>query len=381
MIGMFRTVSAHLGRRLYAADLADVNALVQRYWHPARPAACDADRSRLRDVINVPFVYESPDAPHLRRLRDAFDLPSLVAGAAGEYEAMLKVGTWIGSRWDHGNDALPGGTEAMDVEDVIRQGMRGKRYWCEVASKVAVQTFTAMGWVARLVSTSSDGRAWDHGLADVWSNQFAKWFAIDADFNVVYECDGVPLSAYELCHDAPALQRSGRLQRRVLGAPKPSLPLIDLLPLYECVSIDLRCDWYTRKLRRASPAGGDLASWWTARRSFTRSLAPKLRVDNRERFDWPVNIAWLRLRNAAAADIGYVVHLLPLAYSPVFGRFQISVDSGHWCDADRPEVDLRLAPGSHVLSVRIITTNGTPGMTTETAIHLPAREGALVATH
>ena len=388
MIGMLRTVSAHVGRRVYAGDLAAVSALVRCYWHPAPPPpkrvpslTVTDTLHRLRDVIDVPFVYESQAAPHLRRLRDAFNLPSLVTGGATEYENMLNVGTWLGSRWDHGNDALPGGTQEMDVVDVIRQGLRGKRYWCEVASKVAVQTFTAMGWVARLASTSSDGRAWEHSVADVWSNQFAKWFAIDTDFNVVYECDGVPLSAYELCHDGPALQRSGRLYGRLLGAPKPSLPLIDLLPLYGYVSIDLRSDWYTRKLRRASPAGGDLASWWTARRAFMRSLAPKVRVDARERFDWPVNIGWLRPRNVTPLRNVDAIRVLPLAYSPVFNRFQLSVDGGDWRDADGEEVELRLSPGPHVLSARIITANGGVGMITEATVDHPSQEAASVNHH
>jgi len=317
MIGVLRTVSAHVGRRVYATDLTGASALVRRYWHPAPPALLTAHPHalpHLRDVMNVPFVYESPDAPHLKRLRDAFDLHRLVASGTNEYEAMLSVGTWLGSRWDHGSDPLPGGTQEMDVGEVIRQGMRGKRYWCEVAAKVAVQTLTAMGWVARLACISSDGRNWEHGVADVWSNQFGKWFAMDTDFNVVHECDGVPLSSYELCHDGPALHRSGTLQRRVLGASKPSLPLIDLLPLYACVSLDLRSDWYTRRLRRASPAGGDLASWWTARNGFARSLAPKIRVESRERFDWPVTIAWLRPKAVLPRGDRFVAHMLPLAY-------------------------------------------------------------------
>jgi hypothetical protein len=374
-----RIVSTHVCKHVYRNDVAESDAIVRRYWVPAPPGAestvfpgvrCENGLSRLKDARATPFVYESPDAPHLKRLRDTFDLPKLIAGASTEYDAMLALGAWLGSRWDHGCDPIPGGTPAMDVVHTIRQGMRGQKYWCEVASKVAVQGFAAMGWPARLVSASSDGRRWEHAVLEAWSSEFARWFVIDTDFNVVYEARGVPLSAYELCHDGLALQRQGDLHIRPLGAPKPSLPYTDQLPFFACISLDLRSDWYTRKLKRGSPAGGDLATWWTARPGFARSLAPKVRVDDRDRFNWPVNVAWLRLEDVQAVDGSYAVRARLHAYAPHFAAFQASVDDGNWTTVDGDVLQLGLSPGSHTIHVRIKTSSGGCGMSNAVRLHL-----------
>jgi len=90
----------------------------------------------------------------------------------------------------------------------------------------------------------------------------SKWFMVDTDFNIVFEADGKPLSAYEMCHAGPALQESGKLRLRLLGEPKPSLPLIELLPFSPtCMSICVPIAH--AEIALGSPAE-DLATWWTA---------------------------------------------------------------------------------------------------------------------
>jgi hypothetical protein len=258
----------------------------------------------------------------------------------------------------------------MDVIQTIREGMRGRKFWCEIAAKVGVQAFAAMSWPARLIGVSRDGREWTHAVMEAWSNDFAKWFAIDTDFNVVYESGGIPLSAYELCHDGPAVQARDDLRHRLLGEPKPSLPLKDLLPFYDCICLDLRSDWYTRKLKRGSPAGGDLATWWTARPGFAPSLAPKIRIDNACRFNWPVNIAWARLDRVEVHCGRYDVRARLHAYSPHFAGFQVSVDAGGWQAIDGDAWEVSLAPGNHTLAVRVATTNGGCGVSNPLHVHL-----------
>jgi hypothetical protein len=56
-----------------------------------------------------------------------------------------------------------------------------------------------------------------HGVAEVWSNQFAKWVVIDANFNLHYEKRGLPLSAWEV--RAEWLKNQGPDVDRVAGAP------------------------------------------------------------------------------------------------------------------------------------------------------------------
>lgn len=386
-----RIVAARFCAVVYRADAVRTAALVRHYWI-GKPdldegicpmeglpgARLEQNASQLKIAARVPFVYDHPDAPHLKRLRERFDLGSLVTGAPSEYAAMLKLGEWLGARWDHGTDDHLSRAGAIDAVFAIQRGMEGAKFWCEIGAKVAVQAFSAMGWPARLITASRDGRTWEHAVAEVWSNQFCKWFAIDTDFNVVFEADGKPLSAYELCHDGPALQRNGTLHTRLLATPKPSLPLIDLLPFYASIYIDMRSDWNARPLRRGSPAGGDLSSWWTARPGFNGTLRPKVRVDDRNQFDWPVNIASTRIADARCSDDHYQIECRVCAYGPYLLCVQRSINDGPWIDIEGEQFRFSLPSGDQTVAVRGKLSNGGFGPISTSRLHLPAMSGSFI---
>lgn len=313
-----------------------------------------------------PFVYESANAPYLRELARQYDLTSIASlGTVTEYESMLRVGAWAGTRWDHGTDPLVGSRFACDPVGLIRAGEAGEKYWCEIASRVMVNVATAIGWPARVVTGSRDGYTWEHAVAELWSNDFQKWFVMDTDFNVVYESGGVPLSAFELAHDGPHLRDSGKLVTRRFAPAKPSLPLIDVIPFYRWVHIDMRNDWCTRPLRPGSPAGGDLATWWTARDDLGPVLTAKVRVDDPNRFNWPVNVVSIYLISARRLGSRSVELSLGLrAYSPAFAEFELSMDGGPWATA-RPQLSIEATPGRHVIKARVRTRAGSVGPVAE----------------
>lgn len=310
----------------------------------------------------IPFVFESPDAPYLAELLQSYQLHELLPREAGEYDKMLALFAWLGTRWDHGADPVPGGLSSSPPAEIIAAGERGARFWCEVCARVTVQAATALGWPARLITASSDGYRWEHALAEVWSNQFNKWFLVDTDYNIVYEARGVPLSAYEMCHLGPELQASGVLKVRRFAPLKRSLREVDLLRLYRYVHLDLRNDWYSRRLQQGSPAGGDLATWWTGRADLGPLLTSKNRVDSQELFDWPVNATEIHASEVRELDAGrYLIALALRGYSPYFRRFLIRVDQGAWLAAPDARGRFELMRGRHVLETRIESINGDLG--------------------
>lgn len=385
---LVRIIAGGMLKRIHGGDMARARDLIGKYWIPGRPAAVlalafpeglappEAQRARLAAAAECPFVYESPDEPHLKALREAHGFDRIIAGAADEYEAMILLATWLGAQWDHGKDPVPGGPIRFNPLDVIDAGSRGSRFWCEIAAKVAVQAFTAMGWPARLVTTSRDGHTWEHALIDVWSNRFGRWVAMDTDFNFLYESEGVPLSSWEICHKGEALQAAGKLQVRMLGTPKPSLPMTDLLPFFAYVHIDLRSDWHSRRLPWGSPAGGDLATWWTSRPSLAGLFTPKVRLDDQARFDWPVNMAWILPEWKEPASGGRRIKIGLIGYSPFFAGFQVSIDEGPWQDAPRAGLETVLAPGRHKLEARLRLSNGGTGWSNRLDVELPLQAGA-----
>jgi hypothetical protein len=369
---------AMVGNQIHRGDLDYVRTAVDSYFvgrsdylfrSPSSPVnASGAIVGKVRlvsealpeySLLRVPFVYEDSRASHLQGLVARYDLAEVMRGAADEYEAMLRLGVWLGSRWDHGTNEVPGGTGTCRVADVIDAGQRGARYWCEIAAKVAVQVATAMGWQARLVTVSRDGYTWEHAVAEYWSNRHAKWFVLDTDFNVVYERGGIPLSAFELCHLHDVGIARDEIEPRTLGAQKESLPLIDLLPFYEYVHVDLRNDWCSRKLAPGSPAGGESATWWTARDTLGPVLTAKVRVDDPRRFDWPVNWTTIQLVEAETLpDESMTLDVALAGYSPVFKAFQTRVDDSAWVTATETTSRFRFGKGSHRIGARILTQNG-----------------------
>ena len=268
-----RIAAAQVGRVIYRSDIDEARELAKvRGQAPTDP-----------DTPGP--VLERPDAPHLVALRTTYRLHDVVASAKSEYEAQLKLAHWVGTRYEHGTDDPPGGRQVCDPVAVIESGARGARYWCEVAAYTMIHAAQSLGWPARMITGSTDGYTWEHAVAELWSSEYRKWFVVDADFNVVFEADGVPLSAWELVHEGPALKERGKLVTRRFAKLKEGLHPQDLLTFFSYVHAHYRTDWCTRPLRRASPAGGDLNARWTARHAREPALSAIPRARTRDEFE------------------------------------------------------------------------------------------------
>lgn len=324
----------------------------------------------------TPFVYERMDSSKLAEFREKCSLDRIIGGPGDEYDAMLRLGAWLGTRWDHGVDSVPGGRMVCEPARVVSAGENGSKFWCETAARTAVEAATAVGWTARLLTASRDGYTWEHAVAEFWSNEYGKWFVMDTDFNCVYEYEGVPLSGFELCHQGNELQESGKLVVRAIAPPKKSLPMIDLMPYYRYVHIDMRNDWCSRPLAEGSPAGGDLATWWTSRPSLHRLLTAKRRVEDPKVFNWAVNWVSIYALNAKIASDGLTSIEIGLAgYSPTFKAFEVSFDGGEWHKIEQPRYVLSAGTGDHVVRARLLTVSGYTGPVSELSFQLkPSRQ-------
>ncbi len=377
-----RLAAVEVARVVYASDQLDAGRLYAAYWRgdPAgattaaalgswrQPALLDAGVQILSVRFaplpqpDLPFVVDDPSSAHLERLRRRSPLESVAAGGSDPYERVLRVLGWLGAQWRHGTDPVPGGRLVCDPVALIEAGQAGSAFSCGPTARVLVQAATALGWPARKVDLSKRGYFIDHSVAEIWSDRLSKWIMADADFNVVVESDGVPLSSWEICHRGRALEASGRLEIRHVGPRKAGIDYEqDYLALFRYVQIDLRNDWRTRPLRRGSPAAGDASTWWTARPGLGAVLTSKRRVDDPTRFDWPVNGVTMRaLRSERRPEGGSRLALSLASYSPYFEAFQVAVDDGAWRAGDALR-ELDLEPGEHRLRARVTTRNGDSG--------------------
>lgn len=376
-----RVIAASVLAVAYRADMDYVEQAMRTYRVGAKPVSRQKVEERWRrleaavpglkvlpeheeygDTSTVPFIYESPDAEYLQELKRQHGLDALVGAAPDEYGAMARLARWVGTRWDHGTDAVPGGNQVCNPSAVVRAGERGAKFWCEIAARTMVHAATAVGWQARLITASRDGYTWEHAVAELWSNQYRKWFVVDTDFNVILERDGVPLSAHEMVHEGESLQAAGELKVVPFADPKPSLPVEDLVPFFAYVHVDMRNDWCSRPLRRGSPAGGDRATWWTARDSLGPVLTVRKRVDNPEQFNWPVNVVQLLAGDAhRSGAVGVGIDLEASGYGPAIEAIEVALDDGGWVAAQGAVVHLPLSPGRHQVAGRLALRFGRGG--------------------
>jgi hypothetical protein len=372
-----RVAAAPILAVAYRADMDEVRRRTESYLR-GTPGALNwesiADAvpgyrisARVQPVAELhvpPFVFESPDAPYLVRFRERFDLPAVIAGAATEYEALLALGSWVGSQFDHGTDPVIGGDKACDPTGLVEAGRAGDAYWCEIAARTMVHAATALGFPARVITASRDGYTWEHAVAEVWSNEFQKWFVIDTDFNHVYEHQGRPLSAGELMQHGAEWQRSGELRVRQIAPEKPNIPRGgNTIDLYRYVHVDMRNDWCSRPLRRGSPAGGDRATWWTAARDFPPLLTAKTRAERPDQLDWAMNEVAFTPTAAERGRAGARLVVALSAYSPSFRGFEIRSPGGAWTALEGATVPLEPSVGTTTLEARVRTRSGFPGPT------------------
>jgi len=310
----------------------------------------------------IPFIYEDPNSLDLRDFRERYFLNNPMSGLQTEYSNMLSLIAFMGTRWEHGTDVVPGGAKIFDLNEIIEAGENGKKFWCEIAAESAVKAASAMGWPARLVTLSRDGYKWEHAVAEFWSNEYKKWFVVDTDFNVLFKKKDIPLSAWELCHYGNDYQKSGQLEVFHFAPPKNNLPYIDLLPYFSYIHIDLRNDWRSRILPRGSPAGGELSTWWTARDAMHPIFTIEKRVDDKARFNWPVNVCAIYVESLKIKNNEDIITLELAGYSPYFENWMILIDDGTWQDVNSNTQRFPFKKGIHTISARIKLKNGFMGL-------------------
>ncbi len=331
--------------------------------------------SKFEIINDIPFVYIKPNVPPLLKLKEEYHLDDIVKSGKNEFEKMMLLAKWLGTRWDHGTDSLPGipKTGSFNPSEVIKAGEHGKRFWCDIAAETAILAAAAMGWPARLITLSRDGYKWEHAVAEFWSNDFEKWFLVDTDFNVIFEYNSVPLSAYELCHYGPELQKSPNFKISRFAPPKPSLKnrdLTKLLPLFKYVHVDMRNDWIVRELSRGSPAGGDFATWWTARPDLGPILTGKIKVDKENRFNWPVNITEIYPISFSRKQEYFVLTIGLRGYSPYFASWFLQIDDSSPILLKKKTYVVELNSGKHTIEAKMLLFNNNLGPPTKIAFLL-----------
>ena len=174
----------------------------------------------LPEVKSSRFAFATSDYHDelLEELRRRYRLEEVVAAGEDEWNRQLLLKDWVAGKITNGNPTV----EARDALEILENAAAGKKFYCTYFAITYMQCAQALGWQARklgvdrLHGPDSLGSS-HHGVAEVWSNRFAKWVVIDAQSNLHFEKDSFPLSAWEI--RAEWLKNQGRDVDHVVGVP------------------------------------------------------------------------------------------------------------------------------------------------------------------
>ncbi len=146
------------------------------------------------------FEWENLSHPKLTELREEFELEKIVETGKSEFDKQLLLKEWL-----HGY--IPQGTPRRDYYnesalEILRDAQAGNPMWCTQFAFAFLQCAQALGWQARKLSVDFDHKKetedHHHGVVDIWSNEFKKWYVVDPQNTLHYLKNGIPLNALEI---------------------------------------------------------------------------------------------------------------------------------------------------------------------------------------
>jgi len=173
-------------------------------------------RLRLAEGEDPPppaMVWEDRHSPRLAALREILPPEAHDRGTALERARVLSA--WLASSWEHTSSSRAAQYAPWDAETIIawgkaRSGHNGQLpvMMCVHYAVAFVSCCQALGLPARCAALTGALNGWDgHFVAEVWSENHAKWVMVDPNTDAVFWKAGVPLSITEIQQEGTDLDR------------------------------------------------------------------------------------------------------------------------------------------------------------------------------
>lgn len=171
-------------------------------------AGCSGKKPMSQVAIdNPPFIentaftsFEDLSSPKFKSLREKYQLDTVFHGEEDEFKRMLLLRDWIRTviQISDFEESYPGDDF---TEGILDAALAGQGFHCGHYMIVQNAVMNSYGYVTRCLGAGpgvKGGPNGHHGINEIWSNQFQKWFLSDAKYNHHFEKDGIPLSALEI---------------------------------------------------------------------------------------------------------------------------------------------------------------------------------------
>lgn len=136
----------------------------------------------------------------LKILRNKYKLDTLITNCKTEFEKVIKVQSWVHSRWKHDGDNEP---EIVDALFILKEAEKGKRFRCVEYGFVAKECLSSLGIKIRGLSlmtkdVSEVKSGAGHVANEVYLKDLKKWVFLDPQWDIITTLENKPLSAIEL---------------------------------------------------------------------------------------------------------------------------------------------------------------------------------------
>jgi hypothetical protein len=171
-------------------------------------AGCSSKKPMSQVAVdNPPFIentvftsFEDLSSPKFESLRKKYQPDTIFHGEENEFKRMLLLRDWIRSvvQISDFEESYPGDEFA---EGILDAALAGHGFHCGHYMTVQNAVMNSYGYVTRCLGAGpgvKGGPNGHHGINEIWSNQFQKWFLSDAKYNHHFEKNGIPLSALEI---------------------------------------------------------------------------------------------------------------------------------------------------------------------------------------
>ncbi|MDT7831584.1 transglutaminase-like domain-containing protein [Flavobacteriaceae bacterium S356] len=174
-------------------------------WGSANGISLYAQKINLKfDEVSIDsticeFTFPAKESLELTKLKQRYDLESIVKNDKKEIDKAISILAWTHSRWKHDGNNVP---EKYDPLYILEQADKGERYRCVEYSIVLSAVCNAIGLPSRVigikkkdVETNKYGAG--HIVSETYMPALNKWIFMDAQMNYIPFLNDIPLNAVE----------------------------------------------------------------------------------------------------------------------------------------------------------------------------------------
>ncbi len=183
--------------KVYFTSLAMIFLLISCSTHQYRVAEVENPEFRP----NIEFSHsEDISLPKFSHFIEKYQLDTIFHGETDEFQRQLMLRHWIKSVISI-NDFSSHYSGDGYVEGILDAALKGEGFHCGHFMHVQNGLMNAYGYVTRTLGAGpgvKGGPDGHHGIDEIWSDKFQKWFLSDAKYDHHFEKNGIPLSALEI---------------------------------------------------------------------------------------------------------------------------------------------------------------------------------------